>query len=241
MTDTQNVPWKRLSVEAAAIVASILLAFSVDAWWQDRQIRIEEQQILLGLNEEFLSIHDVLMRHMAFHLRDVQSLEDVLIAIEDDPSKDVGALVELALLEMASPATTDIGNGTLDALLSSGRLEILTSRSLRAKLVAWERVISEVWDDQSNNAKMTFEIYLPYFVSENIPAGATMRLGDDDWSAPVKPITEDPEAIKRLLDDERFRVLAEIRYGFKRHLTGEFESAIAAVEVILTEIEKSMN
>lgn len=241
MAETQNIPWRRLSVEAAAIVASILLAFAVDAWWENRQIRVEEQQILLGLNEEFLSIREVLTRHIAFHLKDVQSLEDILIAIEDGPSKDVGALVEFALLEMVSPSTTDIGNGTLDALLSSGRLEILTSRSLRAKLVGWERVINEVWDDQANNAKMTFEIYLPYFVSENIPAGATMRLGDGSWSAPAKSIAEDSEAIKRLLEDERFRTLAEIRYGFKLHLTGEFESAIAAVEDILSEIEKSLN
>jgi len=37
MADTQNIPWKRISVEAAAIVVSILLAFAIDAWWEDRQ------------------------------------------------------------------------------------------------------------------------------------------------------------------------------------------------------------
>lgn len=233
--------WPRILAEGVAIVASILLAFGIDAWWQDRQTRFEEQQILLGLNEEFQSIREVLRRHMELHLRDIQSLEDILVAIENGPSKDAGSIVEAALSEMISPVTTDLGNGTLDALLNSGRLEILTSSTLRANLVAWERVIGEVWDDQNNNAKMAFEIYLPYFVSERIPVGAAMRLGDDDWSAPVKPISEDSDAIKRLLEDVRFRVLAEIRYGFKRHLTGEFESAIAAAEMILEEIEKSIN
>jgi hypothetical protein len=107
--------------------------------------------------------------------------------------------------------------------------------------VSWERVIGEVWDDQSNNAKMTFEIYLPYFVSEKIPVGATMRLDDQSWSAPAKSIADDPAAIEQLLGDEKFRILAEIRYGYKLHLTGELESAIAAAEEILSEIERSLS
>ena len=35
MTETQKIPWKRISVEAAASVASILLAFAIDAWWEE--------------------------------------------------------------------------------------------------------------------------------------------------------------------------------------------------------------
>ena len=41
-----KIPWKRISVEAAAIVASILLAFAIDAWWaelaEDRDEHEEE-------------------------------------------------------------------------------------------------------------------------------------------------------------------------------------------------------
>jgi hypothetical protein len=55
MSDTQKIQWKRLSVEAAAIVTSILLAFSIDAWWENRLERIEELRILDTLRAEFLS------------------------------------------------------------------------------------------------------------------------------------------------------------------------------------------
>lgn len=233
--------WPRILAEAVVVVASILLAFGIDAWWQDRQTRFEEQQILQGLNEEFLSIHEVLERHMALHLRNLQWLEDVLFMIENGPSNDDGEIVEAALGEMVSPMTTDLGNGTLDALLSSGRVEILMNSALRARLAAWEGVIGEVRDDQDGNAKMVYEIYLPYFVGENVPIGASMRQWYDDWPIPGKSISEDPDAIKRLLEDPRFRVLAEIRYGYKKHLTGEFKAAIAAAEAILAEIEKSAN
>jgi len=82
MTGPQIIPWKRTTVEAAAIVASILLAFAIDAWWEDRGLRIEEQQVLQGLREEFLSVRNVLSRHLTIHLNDLQTLEDFLIAAE---------------------------------------------------------------------------------------------------------------------------------------------------------------
>ena len=40
MGTTQTIQWKRLSVEAIVIVASILLAFSIDAWWEERSDRM---------------------------------------------------------------------------------------------------------------------------------------------------------------------------------------------------------
>ena len=229
MASTQIIPWKRIAVEATAIVGSILLAFAIDAWWEDRQIRIDEQQVLLGLSAEFVTNHEVLSRELASHLKDLQSLEDILLLIEGSQSDDAKSIAMAALSEMQSPKTTDLGSGTLNALLNSGRVEILRSRKLRTQLTAWEGVIGEVLDDQNNNAKMAFEIYLPYFVSGNYSLYGIWRS------------SEGSEAIKRMSEDPRFRHLVEIRLGFKEHLTGELETAIAAAEEILAEIETSIN
>ncbi len=53
MANTNNIQWKRISAEGAAIVVSILLAFTIEAWWEKYQDRSEEQGILLGLKSEF--------------------------------------------------------------------------------------------------------------------------------------------------------------------------------------------
>ena len=52
MNKSQEIPWKRLFVEATAIVASILIAFAIDAWWQDRTEHIVEAQYLRALRED---------------------------------------------------------------------------------------------------------------------------------------------------------------------------------------------
>ncbi len=241
MTDTQSIQWKRLAIEASAIVISILMAFAIDAWWNERQIRYEEQEILQGMREEFMSVHATLAQDMAVHLQDLQSLEDLLLAFENGLTENSGSVVDAVLLEMLGPGTTDLGNGSLNALLSSGRAEILKSRKLRTLLAAWEGVIGEVLDDQANNAKTVFEIHIPYFVSENVAVGALMHKWYSAWPVSLRSPSDDSEAFERLIQDPRFRVLVEIRYGYKRHLTGELNAAITAAEAILAEIEKSIN
>ena len=62
MTANEKIPWKRLSVEAAAIVGSILLAFAIDAWWAERLERITEREELSRLYDEFSSNRERLDR-----------------------------------------------------------------------------------------------------------------------------------------------------------------------------------
>ncbi len=241
MTDSQNIPWQRLSIEAAAIVGSILLAFAIDAWWQERGLRIEEQQVLQGLREEFLSVRSVLSEHLSENLTDSQQLEDFLVAADDSNVEEAGPLVDAAVLVLLSPMTSDIGNGTLAALLGSGRLEILTDRTLRAKLASWEGVIGEVWDDQALYAKSVFEIHIPYFLAENIAAGAVMHQWYEEWTLSRKSPSDDPVVISRLMRDATLRAIIELQYGYKKHTTIEFETAIDAVDAILAEIESSIH
>ena len=41
MSRWSNVPWTQIAVEAVAIVGSILLAFAIDAWWEEVQADID--------------------------------------------------------------------------------------------------------------------------------------------------------------------------------------------------------
>ena len=62
MTGTPKTPWKRLSLEAAAIVASILLAFWIDAGWDQREDAARERivlETLLADMQEFQSAREI--------------------------------------------------------------------------------------------------------------------------------------------------------------------------------------
>lgn len=47
-----GVPWARLFIEGGVIVFSILLAFAIDAWWDERQEREREVQQLARVSAE---------------------------------------------------------------------------------------------------------------------------------------------------------------------------------------------
>ena len=234
-----DIPWPSILAEGTAIVAGILLAFAIDAWWQERQERIEEQQILAGLENEFLSIREVLDGHIGEHRKNVNALEAVLEEIERGPSGQSLDIIEAAFLELLSPTTSDVGTGTLEALLSSGRIEIIENRRLRTLLAGWNGVISELWDDQAFHSKVVVDVHIPYFVDAEVPAGVAMRHWYPEWEAPVVTIADTPGAIQRLLEDDRFRILVELRYGYQKHTAQEFDFVMAGVDEILAEIRAS--
>ena len=49
-----SIPWTRVFLEGAVIVASILLAFGIEAWWDGRQERAEERDALEALAADFV-------------------------------------------------------------------------------------------------------------------------------------------------------------------------------------------
>jgi len=51
----QPIEWNRLLLEGVVIVASILLAFAIDAWWDERQDRQAEGNQLLSIAAELES------------------------------------------------------------------------------------------------------------------------------------------------------------------------------------------
>lgn len=56
--DVKNIPWGRITAEGMAIIASILLAFWIDAWWASQQRRQDELVAMNALLSELKSYRD---------------------------------------------------------------------------------------------------------------------------------------------------------------------------------------
>lgn len=82
MPNLPNVDWKKLAIESLAIVASILFAFSIDAWWNERQRAIEEEVILVSL---YVEAQDV--------IRSVEEARRYIGAIKDSTRQMINASV----------------------------------------------------------------------------------------------------------------------------------------------------
>ena len=137
MTGNEKIPWKRLYVEAAAIVASILLAFAIDAWWEDRQERVLEQQYLASLKADFQADIEELDDAIALAKSRAQ-LGRLLISsidqdrVEGDPNEFIWAVYSSFLLNY--PSYT---RATINDLLSTGDLQLLQDANLKAAVAEY--------------------------------------------------------------------------------------------------------
>ncbi len=149
MTDSQNIPWKRLSVEAAAIVVSILLAFAIDAWWDEQQERAEEREVLQSLHVEFEANRVEAAAVISFHDRVIQSVVMLMKMTEDEIlALSAKATVEI-VSSLDSPRTFDAVRGSVDALISSGKLGILRDRELRESLTTFVNILDDSVEDSN--------------------------------------------------------------------------------------------
>ena len=84
MANYRDIPWLRIAAESIAIVASILLAFSIDAWWESRQERDREVLLLETLLADLKEKREFLDRAIGRNEAKLRSATTLLRAATSD-------------------------------------------------------------------------------------------------------------------------------------------------------------
>lgn len=237
----------RILVEAFVIVSSILLAFGIDAWWDERKERVEETEILAGLHREFAVYRDELRDAIDLHGEMLEAMVAVLAAIESGEWTSTEWGPDEAIGRLLSPPTSDLGNGVRDALVQGGRLQLLSHAMLRERLAQWPAFHEELVDDQIIGRQMALTQIIPYLTRQGLDLSATLIAGtmvvdseSDAWPVRIERIADEPGALARLLTDPEFKSLVEVRYAFWHHAGGEYRSTLEMAEDILGLVEQAM-
>ena len=134
MKESQDIPWKRIIVEATAIVASILLAFAIDAWWQSRTERIVETQYLQALREDLHRSLKLLDEIEAQQRQQVGYLKSLLLTNGDTPySDELRRWIDEGLFNVG---TYKPQISALRDLESSGQAQIIENQEIRRVLAS---------------------------------------------------------------------------------------------------------
>jgi len=129
---TKGIPWLRIGAEAVAVVGSILLAFSIDAWAERRGERALEADYLERIADELTDARAVLeeIRLQAasnlLYAPDLNAFFEARMA-PDDPQRLVVAIYQFGrdALELGFDVST------FDDLVSTGRLGLISDPDLR--------------------------------------------------------------------------------------------------------------
>jgi len=209
MSNTQKIQWKRLSVEAAAIVASILLAFAIDAWWDHRKDLIAEVEILHSLEDEFAANRETLLQDIEYVRTYSKAIQRLLVVYEGtSTSRQSVESIGVDLWHSMSWRTSNLSTATLDSVVGSGRLEIIRDQPLRAALAGWPARLDDLAEEEIYEWLEVTERYRP-FVGQIIPIPSLAAWVRSSEGAERK--SPDPDLLRHLLKSVEFGSLLSMR------------------------------
>ena len=162
---SQQIPWRRVFVEGAVIVASILLAFGIQAWWDESQDRAEEQRVLVALLAEFEESGEVLRGALGEYRQRYLEAAQLLELVAAEASEIEEATFDQLLRALLTSQTFHLESGAHTALLGSGNMDVIRDEVLRNRLAAWPSYVSEWSEEEDGVFSLVDDVIIPY-VSE---------------------------------------------------------------------------
>ncbi len=131
MQDSQKIPWKRIATEGGAIVVSILIAFWIDAWWQERSERITLVEYLVHFENEVVA-NDVLIDIRISEIAgDLVALHRVFLAMSDSDEQTLPASFNTDLGRALYLRSPTVSMNAFDELASSGNFRMVNNTQLK--------------------------------------------------------------------------------------------------------------
>ncbi|MFV1988025.1 MAG: hypothetical protein ACC682_12150 [Gemmatimonadota bacterium] len=205
---TKQIPWLRVSLEGIVIVGSILLAFTLDAWWQERATRDWEFDQLHALRAEFAGNGELLDDAVGRHDQKIQDVAQILKFLQAARPGDKKIYSDRVLSSLVAWNTSDISTGTLNALLASGGLGDIRDDRLRSELAAWPTVVADAQEDESLARDFVEMVLAPALFGMGVlPAAYAAREGPggDDF------VRSPPDAKTEIEFDPTLRDVAAVR------------------------------
>jgi hypothetical protein len=215
------------AVEGLVIVASILLAFAVDALWDQRQERERMLEYLTALEGEFLAARDEIIEQIGDHRAQLAAVDELLVGLAAGESEEflstrLGRLNAQYVYGPAHPVFEDLAN--------AGAVNVLESAELRFALLRYGQSREFLAALAGREAELWHGYMHPYLIERTDLLPQTF----EQDRAGLEP--RFPSGIDTLYDDRTFQNLLLRR---KRTIVGQLrldQDVHEAVEAVLEQV-----
>lgn len=147
--------------EGFVIVASILIAFALDAIWANAQERRVEQRLLGELLAEFRQSERRIEASIA-ELEGVIGAGMVMLGHlgPNQPTLPTESAVEL-FGDMTALNTLEVPSSTLESIIAGGQLSLIENDELRKRLLEWPALFDDVRENHEWHREETDEFLVP--------------------------------------------------------------------------------
>lgn len=215
-------------------MVSILLAFWIDAWWGERQVRADEREAIAQLLDDFRTNAERLKTIRSVHEAALDAAYEILAraGMGGEP-KSNATTAELVYISLRAWTYDPLLGGT-NSLIHSGRLNILSDSSLRVALAGWPDIVEDLTGDEWTQNRTTFEQLGPYLISEDAIYDALGSAGR------FQRFDAEPRSdLSRLLSDPVYLGMISWRVNNLENLLDEVDIVEASIHDILKMLEAS--
>jgi len=213
--------WYKYVLEILVVIVGVLIAFMLSNWNESISMRKKEKILLTEIHNEFVlnrqQLDSVKKRHWEGYNSAKWFRDHFPFTDSNRPSNDS---INFHLLKTATNWTFDPSQSTLNSIINTSSMELISNPILRRNLMTWTDVVKDYKEEEDRMVAYGFGKYLDFFSSNyNLRKLFGYRKLEN-----IKPMQTDE--FENLMDT-RF-----IRYRSIVHRDGE----LAEVERLLDEI-----
>lgn len=222
----------RRLIDGAAIVLSILLAFAIDAGWDEIQERRAEQEILAGLETDFVSNQAQLSDVVATHRLRAATYSWFRSSSPDEIRRVSPDSVSGIYTHLWAPRTFDPARSSIDELIGAGRFGLVQDRELRNRLAGFLNLVDDL-AEESTRMQSASEAVL----QGTIPLGGPWQdeLGPSAALGDLPSVT--PEDLAAMRADTLLMGWISLAHQYSVSYLEEVGELGAAVEDVLTRLQ----
>lgn len=190
---------KKLVVEIIAIVLSILLAFAIDAWWDERQEQRRADELLFAIRSDVEATQTYIEGAIVFRKKVIGDAQALLEAMAGGTDR---ATLDSRLLTLGSvfvQSSWHPVNHTYEQALGSGSFELIRDSELRLLLAQYVAALEEVglWND--NVIRQYYSTLEPFMVTRTVyselaaPDVRDVLIADSPFQTDLSALAENRE------------------------------------------------
>jgi hypothetical protein len=232
----KGIPWGRVLVEGVVIVASILLAFGIEAWWAKRGAKIAERNELGNIREELVADRGRLEENVRRQTERAEGAATIIALIEGLPDGTGTLQLPDSLVALLVQAPTfEARTPTLRGLRESGRVSVISDASVRSALANWERLLTNVSERELEARELVVQALVPALIERGDVGRVLRRTRLNARGASWREAGL--EGHTTLRTDTRLSGLVSQRYATVEHASNTLSQALTALDELVAATE----